>query len=129
MKEIEQALSEKLKQLEQVQREVDTLRSALQIVRDNSGRSPAPILPHSQPQMAVAILEAAGHPLHAKDIASQMRQRFGASVNKVNLGVLLYRYQQRGKHFYKVPGKPNTYGLLKWRPVASLRIGESKAVQ
>lgn len=115
MKEIEEALNKKQVELGKLQREVDTLRAALGIMREQKNHTKPEIIPRSQPQMAAAVLEAAGNALHVGDIATQLDLQFGKKVAKQNLGVLLYRYAQRGKLFYKDTRKPNTYGLIKWR--------------
>lgn len=118
MKDIHKLLAEKRKQLEHLQREVDALAIAAGLLSDDRPLSDD-TRAQSQPQLVLGILEAAGKPLHLSQIATQLQKRLGRKVKKTNLGVLLYRYAQRGKHFYKVPSKPNTYGLLKWRSVST----------
>ena len=128
MKDIHKLLNEKRKQLEQLQRDVDALAIAAGLLSDERPLD-VEIRARSQPQLVIGILEAAGEPLHVKQIAEKLHKEFRKKVKKTNLGVLLYRYAQRGKHFYKVAGKPNTYGLLEWRPLAASHHGDSKAVQ
>ena len=126
MKDIYKLLAEKRRQLDLLQREVNALTTAANLLR---GEEPSldGVL-QSQPQMAVALLEANGKPMHVRIIAEQIKKKFKKTVKKNNLGVMLYRYAQRGKHFYKVPGKPNTYGLLKWQAIPGQQE-ESRVVQ
>ena len=112
MKDIFKVLSEKQKQLNILQREVDALRVATQLLSDDSA-SPAGDSEMSQPQMVQAILEAHGKPMHVSEIAQQMKKQYKKTVKVENLAVLLYRYAQRGRRFFKEPNKKNTYGLLK----------------
>jgi len=116
MKDIYKLLAEKRKELEQLQRDVNALTLAANLLR---GEEPVTGEAQSQPQMIVAILEAHGKAMHVSKIADEMRKRFKKSVKKSNLGVLLYRYAQRGKNFYKALNKPNTYGLIKWQALAT----------
>jgi hypothetical protein len=125
MKDIYKLLAEKRKVLEQVQREVDALTVAANLLR---GEEPPSNGTQSQPQMVVAILEAHAKPMHVNKIVDELRKRFKITVKKSNLGVLLYRYAQRGKNFYKVPNRPNTYGLIKWQAMATSQ-NEHVAVQ
>ncbi len=112
MKDIYKALQEKQQELEGLQREINALRMAIKIL--GAENIPKEGGKQNQPQMMVAILEANGKPMHAKHIAEQMKKQFKKSVKTNNISVLLYRYASRGKHFHKVVGKPNTYGLVKW---------------
>lgn len=123
MKDIYKLLADKQKQLAELQREVDALRMAAKLLGGDETVSEDS---QSQPQMVIAILEATNKPLHISQIADQMKKRFKKSVKKSNLGVLLYRYAQRGKHFYKVTGKPNTYGLLKWEAMLGAQGREQR---
>ena len=128
MKDIHKLLGEKRRELERLQREVDALAIAAGLLSDERPLD-AKVRAQSQPQLVIGILEAKGEPMHVKQIAGQMK-KFKKNIKKANLGVLLYRYAQRGKHFYKVAGKPNTYGLLKWRSLMASHHGDStRAVQ
>ncbi|MCL4522484.1 MAG: hypothetical protein M1453_03110 [Acidobacteria bacterium] len=113
MKDIYSVLAEKQKQLNGLQKEIESLRVAARLLTDEHAPSDAENL--SQPQMVVSILEANDKEMHVKDIAEQMKKKFKLDVKRNNLSVLLYRYSSRGRHFYKVIGKANTYGLLKWK--------------
>ncbi len=127
MKDIYNTLAEKQKELERLQREIDALRMAVRILGSEEDTLVAEAA-QSQPQMIAAILEASGKPMHVKQLAEQIKRKFKRTVKKTNLGVLLYRYAQRGRRFYKVPGKPNTYGLIKWQALRDQQ-GESRVVQ
>ncbi len=53
--------------------------------------------------------------MHVSQIVEQIKKRYRVSVKTNTLGVTLYRYAKRNSSFYKVKGKPNTYGLVKWQ--------------
>ncbi len=114
MKDIYKTLAEKQKDLTALQREVDALRLAIKLLGDE-GTAPIEGQEMSQPKMVVAILQAAHRPMHVKDIAEQMKKKFKLTVKVNNLGVMLYRYAARGRHFVKIINKPNTYGLIEWQ--------------
>lgn len=128
MKDIYKTLAEKQKQLELLQREIDALRLAAKILGDESVKT-SPEGKPSQPQMAVAVLEANGKPMHVHSIVEQIHKKFGVKIKTNNLAVLLYRYAQRGKHFYKDVRKGNTYGLIRWQAIAPQQEESSRAVQ
>ena len=77
--------------------------------------------------MVYSILEEVGKPMHVGQIAERIKKNFGTSIKTPNLGVMLYRYAQREKRFYKVAGKPNTYGLLKWESEDALKLNQINA--
>lgn len=129
MMDIHKLLNEKRKELEQLQREVDALSIAAGLLSKEQPQLSIKYGQQSQPQLVIGILEAAGKPLHVRQIVEQLHEKFHKKVKKTNLGVLLYRYAQRGKHFYKVAGKPNTYGLLKWRSLMASHNRDFRAVQ
>ena len=111
MNEIQQFIKEKESEIERLRDDIAALRRAENILKGKSGES---IPPASQPKMAVAILEESGKPMHVASIADQMQRKYQQTVKVANLGVMLFRYAKRGKSFYKVKGRPNTYGLIKW---------------
>src|SRR5260370_15137150 len=82
----------------------------------------------SQPDMAYAILDDIGKPMHVGQITAQIKKRFSVNVKTNNLGVMLFRYSKRGNRFYKVQGKPNTYGLIKWQEISE-RLEPSRGSQ
>lgn len=113
MNEIKQLLDSKRKELDRIQKQVDSLELAWSLLQSESKGLPGGI--QSQPSMAVAVLEAAGEPLHVSKIVSEMNNRYQLNVNKNSMSAILYRYADRGKHFYKDTKHPNTYGLLHWK--------------
>ncbi len=115
MKDIQEAIAQKEKQIEQLRKEIDALGLAEMILKSSGHDTEKP---QSQPDMIASILEEVGKPMHVAQIAEQMKRRFHRTVKTTNIGVLLYRYAKRASRFYKVQGKPNTYGLVKWQSVA-----------
>ncbi len=110
--DILEAIAEKEKQIEQLRREINTLHSAARILDMAERRTEKA---KSQPAMAASILDEIGKPMHVSQIVDQIKKRFRISVKTNTLGVTLYRYAKRNSSFYKVKGKPNTYGLVKWQ--------------
>jgi len=110
--DIHEAIDEKKKQIDKLEREITALQVAAKILEGTQ-----PDKSKSQPEMAASILEEAGKPMHVSQLSEQIKKKFGKRIKNNNLGVMLFRYAQRGTRFYKVEGRPNTYGLLVWRPV------------
>jgi hypothetical protein len=110
--DIQEAIAAKKEQIDRLNKEIAALEVAAKILK---GQPTDGGKPKSQPEMVAAILEEIGKPLHVALITEQLKKKYGISTKPSNLGVLLYRYSQRGKRFYKVKGKPNTYGLARWQ--------------
>ena len=111
MRDIQDAIAEKRDQIKRLEKDIEALLRAKEILvgdEQSTGK------PKSQPDMAYSILEEIGKPMHVAQIAEKIAKKFGLTIKVMNLGVMLYRYAQRGTRFYKVKGKPNTYGLIKW---------------
>ncbi|MGB7728329.1 MAG: hypothetical protein WBL50_09875 [Candidatus Acidiferrum sp.] len=111
--DIREAVEQRKKQIERLQREIQTLEAAEELIKGKPIEKPK-----SQPDMANAILEEIGKPMHVTQISTQIKTKFGQNVKPNNLGVMLFRYAKRGSRFYKVEGKPNTYGLVKWQQIS-----------
>jgi hypothetical protein len=123
--DIQQAIDERKKKMKRLEEEIAALQRAAKLLDETDA------LPNSagtQADMASAILENAGKPMHVTDLVSQIKKRFGRTIKSNNLGVMLFRYAKRGSKFYKAKGKPNTYGLIKWEeiPIATRMAGVEK---
>ena len=112
MKSIQEVIAEKERQIDLLREQIKSLLHAEQIMQNSSRETEKP---QSQPDIAEAILEELGKPMHVAQIVAQMKRKYHRTTKTNTLGVTLYRYAQRGKRFYKVKGKPNTYGLVKWQ--------------
>jgi hypothetical protein len=112
--EISDAIEERKRKIKELETEIEALVLAAEILKGSAKTEK----PKSQPDMAYAILEEVGTPMHVSQIAEQVRKLFKTSIKPNNLAVMLFRYAKRGSKFYKYEGKPNTYGLLKWQPIA-----------
>jgi hypothetical protein len=119
--EISEAIEERKRQIKTLQTEIDALLLAADILKGSAKTDK----PKSQPDMAYAILEEVGKPMHVTQIADQIKRLFKTHIKSNNLGVMLFRYAKRGKKFYKSEEKPNTYGLLKWQRISE-RLDSSK---
>jgi hypothetical protein len=69
----------------------------------------------TQSLMTREVLEEAETPLHIAEIIKRVQVKYGRVLQAPSLQAILYKYAQRGAHFYKVEGVPNTYGLLSRR--------------
>jgi hypothetical protein len=118
--DIREAVEQRKKQIERLQREIQTLEAAEELITVIPREKPK-----SQPDMASVILEEIGKPMHVSQISAQIKSKFGQNVKSNNLGVMLFRYAKRGSRFYKVEGKPNTYGLIKWQQISE-RLDHAK---
>ena len=111
--EIKAAILERQRKIEALQKEIAALEFAESLLAGKT-RSEKP---KTQADMASAILEDVGKPMHVGQLVEQIKRIFGESIKSNNLGVMLFRYAKRGNRFYKVQGRPNTYGLVKWQEI------------
>jgi len=123
MRNIREVINQKAEQIKRLERDIEALQRAEDIF---SGDEKITEKRQSQPDMVYSILEEVGKPMHVAQIAERMKKTFQISVKTANLGVMLYRYAQRETRFYKVEGKPNTYGLIKWESEKTLRSDQMK---
>jgi DNA repair exonuclease SbcCD ATPase subunit len=105
-----QVLKQRLR--ETLQREMETHRTALQTLTGNEQAINGDV---PLPEMILSILKAHGTPLHVSEIRNDLKRRYNKEVTRQKLESLLYRYAKRGRNFYKVYGRPNSYGLLEWQ--------------
>jgi hypothetical protein len=111
---IQEAIHEREKQIRHLQQEIKSLQVAAEILKGKASAEK----PETQPEMAYAVLEDIGKPMHVTQISEQIKKKFAVSIKANNLGVMLFRYAKRGKRFYKVQGRKNTYGLIKWQEIS-----------
>ena len=111
---IQEAIDEREKQIRFLQQEIKSLQVAAEILK---GKAPTE-KPNTQPEMAYAVLDDVGKPMHVTQVVAQVKKRFSVNIKANNLGVMLFRYAKRGKRFYKVQGRKNTYGLIKWQEIS-----------
>ncbi len=97
---------------ETFQHEIETHQAAVQVLL---GKVPALNGAKSLPEMISSILKAHGTPLHVNEIRSDLRHRYNKEVSRERIESLLYRHAKKVKLFYKVYGRPNTYGLVEWQ--------------
>jgi hypothetical protein len=122
---IQDAIDNRLKQIKQLEKEIEALQLADEILKDKVSTEK----PKTQPEMAYLVLDDIGKPMHVGQIALQIKKKFGSTIKISNLGVMLFRYAKRGKRFYKVEGKKNTYALIKWQELPERIESTSKAIQ
>jgi hypothetical protein len=111
---IQEAIDEREKQIRFLQQEIKSLQVAAEILK---GKAPTE-KPKTQPEMAYAVLDDVGKPMHVAQIVAQIKKKFAVNIKANNLGVMLFRYAKRGKRFYKVQGRKNTYGLIRWQEIS-----------
>jgi hypothetical protein len=111
---IQEAIDERERQIRFLQQEIKSLQVAAEILK---GKIPTD-KPKTQPEMAYAVLEDVGKPMHVAQVVAQIKRKFSVNIKANNLGVMLFRYSKRGKRFYKVQGRKNTYGLIKWQELS-----------
>jgi hypothetical protein len=121
--DIQEAIEDRRKQIKKLEDEIKALVFAAEIIKGDKKTETEK--PKTQPDMAYAVLEEIGKPIHVTQIADQIKRLFKIAIKANNLGVMLFRYAKRGNRFYKAEGKPNTYGLLKWQQISE-RLDSSK---
>jgi hypothetical protein len=111
---IPEAIAEREKKISLLQQEINALQVAEGILKGKANTEK----PKTQADMAYATLDDIGKPMHVSQIVAQIKKNFAVTIKANNLGVMLFRYAKRGKRFYKVQGRKNTYGLIKWQDLS-----------
>lgn len=117
MKDIYDLLRQKEEQLQLLARQVEALRVTAQLMKEEQkllgqkDESEAP----SQPRMIYEVLSAKSEPMHVSKIVEAIRKKFSKKLKPTYLTTIIYRSMKKGKLFYKVEGKPNTFGLREWQ--------------
>lgn len=117
MKNIYDLLRQKEDQLRLLGKQVEALRVAAQLISEEDrlmDRSPGDTK-LSQPQMVREVLREKGQPMHVAKIADAIKEKYGKKLKTNYLAPVIYRNMKIGKLFYKVEGKPNTFGLIEWQ--------------
>jgi hypothetical protein len=120
--DIQDAIDTRKKLILRLQEEISALEKAADILRDKNPDEK----PRTQADMATAVLDEVGRPMHVLQISGQIKKRFQKTIKPNNLGVMLFRYARRKSRFYKVLDRPNTYGLIRWQSIEE-RMAEEKA--
>lgn len=113
VKELREILERKREQFQKLDREIEVLEVAIELVEKESIVTEK-MDKLSVPQLVAAILEDAGQPLHTHQIRALLSSK-GREISKDSLSSALFQYAKRRKLFYKVEDKPNTYGLRRWQ--------------
>ena len=120
--DIQAAIDERKQLIKRVQDEINALEKAADILRGKAQNEK----PKTQADMAAAVLDEIGKPMHVSQIADQIKKRFQQTISPNNLGVMLFRYARRQSRFYKAKDKPNTYGLIRWQTIEERMDREKK---
>lgn len=134
MKDIYELLRQKEEQLQLLARQVEALRVTADLMRAEErlllGKKEESQGP-SQPQMVYSVLSEKREPMHVSKIAEAIKKKFGKRFKSTYLTTILYRSIKKGKLFYKVEAKPNTFGLREWQvgrtpplPSAEVRLAQ-----
>ena len=128
MKNIFDTLRQKELQLRQLERDVEALRVAARLLADDTNDAEqASTQALSQPQMMRQVLLEKNEPMHISKIVEGIKKKYNKKLRAAYLVAIIYRYKKRGKLFYKVEGKPNTFGLLEWQ-VRQLPLDRERAI-
>jgi len=133
MKNIYDLLRQKEEQLQLLARQVEALRVAAQLMaaEERLLHTPTDEKSPSQPQMVREVLREKGQPMHVSKIADAIKNKYGKRFKPNYLTPVIYRNMKAGKLFFKVEGKPNTFGLREWQigPNPTLPLEGQRAVQ
>jgi uncharacterized protein (DUF342 family) len=115
MKNLEQVLREKEKQLLDLQQEIEVLRNAGQILgaRLESAGTNLNRNKTSQPQMIKAVLLEHARPLHVDELRKKIEEKFGVRLKNGDITSVIYR-AMRGGALFRREGV-NTFGLIEWK--------------
>jgi len=124
MKDIVSLLRQKEEQLKLLYKQVEALRVAAQLMAEEQklvsggAESQTP----SQPEMVHTVLAEKGEPMHVAKIAEAIRRKYSKRLKPLYLTSIIYRLMKKGKLFYKVEGKPNTFGLIEWQVSKTIQM-------
>jgi len=123
----ELAFKQQERVLESIKRELDALRLAATLLADDQDQPSTGAAP-SQHQMVRAVLLEKNQPMHVNEIVDSVKKKYRKNLKSNHIVALIYRYKKLGKMFYKVEGKPSTFGLLEWQARASEPIQQQANV-
>jgi hypothetical protein len=118
MNDVFSLLRQKEEQLQLLARQVEALRVAAQLIREEEkllGKKAEPEMP-SQPEMIRTVLVEYGKPMHVDQLSVAIKKKFRIKLKPLYLTSIIYRLMKAGRLFRKEG--PNTFGLLEW-PVKS----------
>jgi len=114
MKNPYEILRQKESELSRLQREVDALRIAINLLAEETDRTAAQKTEEpSQAEMIRLVLSDAAHPLHVTDIAAAIQKKYNKTFKPPYITSTIYRYLKK-KKFFRKEQKPNTFGLVEW---------------
>jgi len=114
MTDVFSLLRQKEEQLQLLAKQVEALRVAAQLVRQEQkllGKEEEPETP-SQPEMIRVVLTESGKAMHVSKISEAIRKKFKVKLKPLYLTSIIYRLMKAGRLFRKEG--PNTFGLLEW---------------
>jgi len=114
MNDVFSLLRQKEEQLQLLARQVEALRVAAQLIREEErllGKKAEPETP-SQPEMIRTVLVEYGKPMHVDQLSAAIKKKFRIKLKPLYLTSIIYRLMKAGRLFRKEGA--NTFGLLEW---------------
>jgi hypothetical protein len=127
MNDVFTLLRQKEEQLQLLSRQVEALRVAAQLIREEEkllGKK-EPETP-SQPEMIWAVLLENKKAMHVTEISKSIKKKYKVNLKPLYLTSIIYRCMKAGKMFRKEG--PNTFGLLEW-PSKALEVNVEDSLQ
>jgi hypothetical protein len=133
MKNLHDTLREKERQLAELQKEVEALRTAAKILTEESDRPGASLVEAaapSQPQMIKTVLLEKGRAMHVTKISDAIKKKYRVRLKPPYITSIIYRHIKKGGQVFRKEGG-NAFGLLEWPPAThqDLKAGNSVRVQ
>src|SRR5208283_6101215 len=113
--ELDELIDRKQQELVQVQRELDALHLARNLMKHAKTEAEAAKgATPSQPVLMAEAMRAKGRPMTHKELARALGKKLGRKVKPESVSSVIYRNIKLGKLFRKVADKPNTFTLIEW---------------
>lgn len=127
MRNLHDTLREKERQLAQLQREVEALRTAAKILTEENDKAGGSLADAtnattlSQPQMIRSVLLEKGRAMHVSKISDAIKKKYKVRLKSLYLTSIIYRHIKRGGQVFRKEGG-NTFGLLEWPPATHQEV-------
>lgn len=112
MKNVYEVLRQKEILFQQLKAEIEALKVAAKLLADEQDNPPRTGEDTSQPEMIRQVLLQSDQPMHVSKIGEAIQKKYKKKMKPAHLSAVIYRYLKSGKLFFKVEGRPGTFGLL-----------------
>ncbi len=111
MKNVYEVIRQKEIQLHQLEEEIEALKLAAKLLTDEKDKRSRRGESISQAEMIRVVLLGSSGPLHVSIIGEAIQKKYKKKIKPAHLSAVIHGHIKKGRLFYKVKDKPNTFGL------------------